>query len=95
MTARWKVLVVGLLVFQWVQAAVFWHLMDVIRHQAEGSWLHETAWGPEAMRRVWLVGAGVSLLAFLVLVLDLRGAVERLAAQPPSAPSDPRPPSTR
>ena len=96
MTARWKLVLVGLLVFQWVQAAVFWHLMDVIRLQAEGSWLHETAWGPATMRWLWMTGVAVTVIVLLVFVIDVRGAAEHLAAPDAAArraPSDPPPPS--
>lgn len=98
MTPRWKLVLVGLLVFQWVQAAVFWHLMDVIRYQAEDSWLHETAWGPATMRWVWLVGGAVTVIALAVLVIDVRGAVERLGGTDPAGsrtPPDTHPPSGR
>src|SRR5262245_1384635 len=46
MQTRWKILVLGLLAFQWVQTYSAWKLMDAIRYQAEGSWLHDTVWGP-------------------------------------------------
>lgn len=84
MTLRWKLLVLGLLLFQWVQALVFWHLMDVVRLQAEGSWLHETAWGPETMRWVWVVGSLVTVVGLAAIMVDVHRAVP-----PPASPSPP------
>jgi hypothetical protein len=75
MKAGWKVLLLGVVLFQWVQALVFWHLLDVVRLQAEGSWLHDTAWGPDTMRWVWVTGAMVTAAAVVALVLEARAYI--------------------
>lgn len=62
MNEKWRVAVVAIVVFQWVQVWVFWSLMDTIRYQAEGSWLHETAWGPREFAWVVVVGLGATVL---------------------------------
>ena len=86
MKGHWKFFVFGLLLFQWVQALVFWHLLDVIRLQAEGSWLHETVWGPETMRWTWIIGGIVSAVAILLLFIDVRTAVAADMAKPHEPP---------
>jgi hypothetical protein len=88
MKGRWKFFLFGILLFQWVQVAVFWHLMDVIRYQAEGSWLHETAWGPETMSWIWTTGGIVTALSVVLLVADVLPAIKAAWAV---TPEDPKP----
>jgi hypothetical protein len=97
MQTRWKILALGLLAFQWVQTYTAWKLMDAIRYQAEGSWLHETAWGPEHMSKVWVIGGLVTALAAVLLIVDLFQLEARsspTASPPLSGPPTSPPPET-
>lgn len=77
----------GLLAFQWVQTYTAWKLMDAIRYQAEGSWLHDTAWGPERMSKVWMIGGFVTAVAVVLIIGDL------VKVGPKSSPTEPPPPA--